>query len=272
MTRVLIFGFGRAGKRHGQTLDSIGVPWGSYDPWGADAHYHRLAEALKEKWTHAVIASPPHRHLHHAYLACALGLEVLIEKPLAQVGQIVDRERLTNAYIAFNYRYHREIRRLREMLQPSFINLRARQPKGTAKFGIILDFFPHDLDIIRFLNKKAKAKITAVSVDPPQSRFEVFGYLSINNRDECRFFIDEGEWDGARLSEITLANAAGSETVDLAPDPEMFEQMWRDFLGPKEHLATVEDGLAIQTNLSEIATAVLNASLIKTANERTVIT
>lgn len=246
--RVLIVGYGRAGRRHGQTLDQLGVEWLAYDPYVAEAQLHTWAEVKREHWLASVVATPPRLHLGHAYLLCAAGIPTLIEKPLCGIGQAVARTRLMGAYVAYNYRFHAGLNQALRGGRQGHLHLQARQPIGTARHGVLLDFLPHDIDILRWIGgwlEIAEARALAGG-----RLWEVYGWVRAHRgAPTWQFVIEDGEWEGERRSELRI----GERLVEIDADPRMFEAMWGDFLGERQRCVTIEEAVEGQRLLNEIA-------------------
>lgn len=121
MTRGLIIGYGRAGKRHAKMLDELGIKWVFCDPnikhppgtgriaWEV---IQENLDILRYDYSFAVIASPPALHLSQIRQCLDAGLPVLCEKPLCALGQLEEAEALlshpnaSKAMVAYNYRFH----------------------------------------------------------------------------------------------------------------------------------------------------------------------
>ncbi len=117
--RALIIGLGRAGRRHGATLDKLGIRWDYYDPYVPIeafskelGHIYTKIEALKGSYNFAVICTPPNLHLSQIKTCLDAGLPVLCEKPLCALGQLEEAEALLThslahrVMLAFNFRFH----------------------------------------------------------------------------------------------------------------------------------------------------------------------
>ncbi len=160
--KVLVLGYGRAGKRHARYLhDYWDAEIVTADPYvaGPDEHYEGLAQALHAgNYDYAVVATPPDQHIQQVQYLIDAHIPTLCEKPLCALGQLEEAKRLPRhaaVMVAYNYRFHPAL--LRAMYQPKPPNacwhLIARQYReALPSWGLLLDHCSHDLDTVGFMS------------------------------------------------------------------------------------------------------------------------
>lgn len=226
---VLIIGYGRAGKRHKDQAEALGLEPFAYDPWvfphqGRELLESFLAEGLA---THAVIATPPDSHLDYIRLCLDAGLPVLCEKPLCALGQLdeaktlLDHPQIYRLMIAYNWRYHPKLKQS----QKSFTNglfLDCWQFRDNLPdWGLLLDHCSHDLDILRF------AATEDITIE------EAYHYQSKNMQTwEIMTSAGRIRESVTYVESKRIANLyyAPGRFIELDPLPEMYADMWKAFL------------------------------------------
>lgn len=236
--RAVIIGYGRAGKRHGKILDELGVEWLFLDPnvsiydvgYGPAKLLAASLESLlvKDVWVYnfAVICTPPALHLSQIRQCLDVGLPVLCEKPLCDLGQLAEAEELLQhpnadkVMVGFNYRFHPKLTTPNGV--PEMLICR-QQRDSLPDWGLLLDHCSHDLDIMRS---------------------QVGGQLEIISASHCRrggyeWWMIEGQAQGQAVSieewvgpsrERTAKLAYADHIVDIDADPQMYKAMWQAFL------------------------------------------
>jgi predicted dehydrogenase len=244
MTRGLIIGYGRAGKRHGQMLDELGIEIYIYDPlvysdffyqnsgitdevylW-KDKYHHGLKSIFsKHTFDFAVIATPPDLHLAQLRQCLDAGLPVLCEKPLCGLGQLAEAEALLqhpnagSVMVAYNYRWHPRLitpNGLPEMMV-------CRQQRDLPAWGLLLDHCSHDLDIMR---SQTGGELHVISASHHKNHKYEWWTIDCEARGQ-QIMIEE--WVGPsnkRVAKIAYAD----HVVEIDADPEMFREMWSAFL------------------------------------------
>src|SRR3990172_6663983 len=169
--RALIIGYGHAGRRHGATLDKLGIKWDYYDPnvsIGAfpkePGHIYTKIEKIEGSYDFAIIATPPSLHLAQINQCLDAGLSVLCEKPLCDLGQLKEAEALLSHPLAhrvmmgFNYRWHpvlTDIKRKQELWDKTggqFACFSDQYRVDIPEWGLLLDHVSHSIDILLWLS------------------------------------------------------------------------------------------------------------------------
>lgn len=249
--RGLIIGLGRAGRRHSNILDRLGISWDYIDPNvdkidlnpdGFERFRGSLGDLLVQKermnlagfwYDFAVIATPPDLHLTQIRQCLDVGLPVLCEKPLCGLGQLAEAEALLQhpnagkVMIGFNWRYHPKLKALRETCSRFFLG--CTQHRELPEWGLLLDHCSHDLDIASF--------ICGPTLEIKKAR-----HTKSDNSE--LWFIETSR--GAIWEQVTQHPCErradlqyDNEYIDLDPDPAMYTAMWAAFLGGR-----YEPGLA----------------------------
>lgn len=248
--RGWVIGLGRAGKRHLDHLRKLGYEAITFDPFSPEADQHRLSALSWKSADFAVIATPPSSHLYYAEHCLRLGLKVLVEKPLCGPGQLklVRPERLRGLCIAFNYRYHPKLAEL-PWREASSIHLFSRQPLRKVDWGVLLDQSPHVFDILRFYS--------GLEVHLESAEVDSLGYSLRGDLAGIPFSVDDRLWEGDRRVLVELDGLPWK--VDARE--EMFLAMWEDFLGPQHRVASLDDGLIVQSLIARAAILHLNRTI-----------
>ena len=171
MTRALIIGYGRAGRRHGATLDKLGIKWDYYDPYvpiGAfpkePGHIYTKVEELKGSYDFAVICTPPNLHLDQIRTCLDAGIPILCEKPLCALGQLEEAEALLThplahrVMMAFNFRFHPILVAIKrqqekwEQLGGQWACFSDQHRTDIPEWGLLLDHVSHSVDILLWLS------------------------------------------------------------------------------------------------------------------------
>ncbi len=163
MTRALLCGYGRAGRRLGRGLDALGVDITICDP-AISPYMFEQAISEYDFFDFALIATPPHLHLSQIRQCLDAGLPVLCEKPLCAWGQLAEAEQLLSHPAAgkvgmiFNYRWHPTIQHL-ILTRPQwqhrpdpFTALSVQYRERLPEWGLILDHLPHTVDLFLHLS------------------------------------------------------------------------------------------------------------------------
>lgn len=249
MLKGLIIGYGRAGQRHGRLLDDLGIDWVYCDPnieqppGTGRISWEVITESVEAKqlrlfYNFVVICTPPRFHLGHTKLFLEAGLPVLCEKPLCDIGQLSEAEKLLEhplsgqVMIAHNFRFH-----------PALIQARGKVPQWMTCYqdrelpdwGLLLDHCSHDLDILRFLC--GEVSIQSVRYYPTGS----FAHDARRQMWEIMVKVHglpDWQQQTIRLRESVgtypdrkakLEYEDGAE-LDIDPGPAMFKAMWDSFL------------------------------------------
>ncbi len=156
--KALVVGNGVMGHHHARTLRRLGVEVATVDPVNGD--YRRLGTTTLADF--AVIAIPPGDLATEAAIAMRLGMDVMIEKPMAsdleQAQLILQTEIETARRVCIGYteRWNPAVHLLKESLPmigevrhvtAKRLGLKPRCPHT----GPALDLLTHDLDVLRFL-------------------------------------------------------------------------------------------------------------------------
>lgn len=248
----LIIGYGRAGKRHGKQLDSLGIKWAYYDPnvnapnrlYNTDGRpLEWLVPGHLNLFHFAVIATPPDLHLAQIRQCLDAGLPVLCEKPLCDLGQLTEAEALLDhpnagkVMMAYNYRHHPALKTCLGSGVPWHLD--CYQNRELPAWGLLLDHCSHDLDIINWLSGSGVEIIKAEHVKTAWSEsWEITG-----GKDGREFVIKEsvGPVDG-RVAQLYYLDG---RIITIDPDPVMFADMWAAFLSG-DYRPGLQDGIETQ--------------------------
>lgn len=225
--KVLIIGYGRAGKRHGNVITEFGFESLTYDPF-VFPHQNEelLADSIKSA-DFAVIATPPHLHLRQIRQCLEAGLPVLCEKPLCGLGQLEEaRELLTHpnadkVMIAYNYRYHPGLIEAAMDGRKPFL-MRCQQSRILPAWGLLLDHVSHDLDILRMFYPDFDIREAYHQKNNTLDVWTLFGDAVV--QEEVNTYITE------RIARLYCLEG---HIIDIDPDPAMFTAMWAAFLAGK---------------------------------------
>lgn len=255
--RGLIVGFGRAGKRHGQMLDRLGIEWIPVDPTFETidsggrlhgvAYYLSLEDALRDKvfkYDFTVICTPPNLHLEQIRQCLDAGLPVLCEKPLCGLGshpefiegQLAAAEALLKhpnagkVMVAYNWRWNPAIVELHNHLDLTqiksiefdFCQYRPSLPD----WGLLLDHCSHDLDMFSFITKSSPEIVEA-----EYGETQVYKIWEITLKNGfIREYLSNDE-NEPRVGQIRTYYENGNIGItNLQPDPAMYTAMWEAFL------------------------------------------
>lgn len=182
--RVLVVGCGSIGRRHARLLrarrdvdvalcDVLEVNrLEAAEHAGCSETYGSLEEALARGFQACVVATPNDTHAPVAAAAMRAGLDVLLEKPMAdtaaEAAPIAEAARETGrvVMVAYNMRQHpalREVKRLitegaigtpvggRAMVGSYFTLMCARTPFRLSQPGVLVVDASHEIDFLRWL-------------------------------------------------------------------------------------------------------------------------
>jgi predicted dehydrogenase len=247
MTNALVVGFGRAGKRHAQQLDSLDIEWSIVESnWRQIPDFNNMRYAnipniyyplspdlfTIETFDFAVIATPPDLHLEQIRQCLDTGLPVLCEKPLCALGQLAEAEALLDhpnadkVMVSYNYRYSPTLKQLLTRQETPDL-MYCSQYRQLPAWGLLLDHVSHDLDILRWLT----GGIDEILLAKHTTTTEAESWRVLMRVGSKCIYLDEEvvTQPGARRT-ATLAYTDTLETVDIDPDPVMFTDMWQAFL------------------------------------------
>ena len=157
--KALVVGNGVMGHHHARILRRLGLEVETVDPVNGD--HHRLGIATSADI--ACIATPPANLAQEAAIAMELGMDVLIEKPMAvdvdDAQLILHTELSTGRKVRVGYteRWNPAVGMAKEALPligtlrhvtAQRLGLRPRCPRT----NVALDLLTHDIDVLRFLN------------------------------------------------------------------------------------------------------------------------
>jgi predicted dehydrogenase len=222
---ALIVGYGRAGRRHEKTLQDFGIESYKYDPFVFTYQGIELLEELLQSGDiqYAVICTPPDSHLEYIKLCLAAGLKVLCEKPLCSLGQLEKAKRLPGdapVMVAYNYRYHPKLVEVQGKVDVFRMHCNQSRP-DLPDWGLLLDHCSHDLDIVRMITGDDVEVIGA-------SEHNVRGVKYWLITTSCGTISEMVTTVGS--DRVALIKYPGGK-IDIDPDPAMFQNMWKAFLG-----------------------------------------
>ncbi len=280
MTRALIIGYGRAGRRHGAALDKLGIEWFFYDPDVSllqaanqprypvisKSTFNNLDEELQSNrdFDFAIIATPPSLHLSQIKTCLGTGLPVLCEKPLCSLGQLKEAEALLShplahrVMIGFNYRFHPAlvaIKRKQEIwsrLGGHFACFSDQYRTDIPEWGLLLDHVSHSIDILLWLSEMETLEVNRAT----HSHNEAMETWFLDGTMGLHHF---NVWESIRKAEVNkrawVSGPFGNVEVTPAMD-EMMSAMYRVFLAHLEGNGgfpiCLEDGVRVQRVLEKV--------------------
>jgi len=246
--KVLIVGYGRAGRRHESVANAFGLKVFTADPL-AKADYHSLGDAaMDHDFDIVIIATPPRTHISLSLFALIRGAWVLCEKPLCENRQINEAKGMranqplfvNRLAIAYNYRFHPSLTAMAYSRYHEKFNhgnswaIYCKQSRVLPEWGLLLDHVSHDVDILRDQTERyygQSSKIIVTEVMHHKSlgieRYRIIG--KIENVDNVNFLIDETVTDDPSVDrQAVICSPFGC--LDITPNPAMHIAMWQDFL------------------------------------------
>lgn len=240
--KVLIIGYGRAGKRHAKIAKELGLDVCIYDPYIGKMDDWIDSDKVQISWNkdlalfansnYAVIATPPDTHLNYIIDCNLAGLKILCEKPLCgldQIQKIGQGNFLTGLMVAYNWRYHPIIIQLQKDHRPGnkykfeFGKTRIDIPE----WGLLLDHISHDLDIALFLTGQ---KLTVDYAHYFESQYLKSYKINLSNNTVS--IVDTVYSYTTPRSDLIIRyiDDFHSEVFYLNPTDDMFYAMWQQFL------------------------------------------
>ena len=285
--RALIIGYGRAGRRHGATLDRLGIEWDYYDPYVSigDAYYRKggfisqnpancLEVAIKIKYAFAIIATPPSLHLSQIQACLNVGLPVLCEKPLCALGQLGEAEAMLEhplshrVMMAQNYRFHptlvaiKRSQELWEQLGGQWACFSDQHRTDIPEWGLLLDHVSHSVDILLWLSGMETLEVSRATHSSNASMETWFADGSMGSHSfniwECvrTDMVNKKAWVSGPFGNVEVAT---SQPVA----EQMMDAMYKVFLahltGNEGFPVGLEAGVRVQRVLEEA---------VRVANER----
>ncbi len=255
INKILIVGYGRAGKRHARILrDEFDLPIAIVDPAinSEYEHYLSLEYALtRQDYSAVVIATPPDQHIEQVNMALDADLPVLCEKPLCDLGQLKDARLIDgkNLMIAYNYRWHPDLVARSQLTMPStpprYYKLSGQQYRDSMpSWGLFLDHMPHNYDTMNWMTGSITRITRAVHGNSAKAEtWDIEG-------DATRGIF--------KISECLLKKPAPREVVWIDPrgaisissNPVMFSNMWKAFLHG-DYSPGLKEAIGVQELLEE---------------------
>jgi predicted dehydrogenase len=245
--RVLILGYGRAGKRWAKTCLDRGYSVYCYDPAvtkyppeiipiSGNLDFHD-ADLVLQSADFAIICTPPDKHLDNIEALLNVGItDILCEKPLCSIGEL-ERARNTLAKehvtVAYNYPYHDLIREEdHSFLDGSTFKLTCEQSRIVPEWGLLLDHCSHDLSIAQwFMGDRAYVETAYQQTASGMERW----FITVANKDnENKFIIEETVFESRQVPRRAILESwskNGSKFGSFTADPKMFERLLDAFLG-----------------------------------------
>ncbi len=169
-----IFGFGIQGKKRARLLSDLKIKYLVIDPVYLKSDYKRIEQIPLKKLkeiTHFIISTPYKERINIVEKIKNLDVNILIEKPAIsslKEKKFFEKNKkfLKKIYISYNHLFEDSIKYIKKKIKKNelgkiyFVNM--RYGNGTAvnikkskwkdqKKGVILDLFPHLIDIFYFL-------------------------------------------------------------------------------------------------------------------------
>ena len=131
----LIIGLGSIGKRHAMNLISLGhsvsvlhhrsiMPSSEID---IKAIYNSVREAFQETYDGVIVCTPTSLHLEYLKYSLQQNVPVLLEKPISHNFEQIEvlrkliQDKQYQVMMGFNFRYHPQVQRIREMLRKKIL-------------------------------------------------------------------------------------------------------------------------------------------------------
>ncbi len=152
-----VLGAGRAGARHIQNAKELGHEVLVHDPQNnctAGNNYER--DEVLGNANVIISASPTHQHLRDLTDAITAGTPILIEKPIANIGQSAEMDRLLTLArdlpiaTGFNLRFHPHTDFLRNF-DTYYVSLICAQHTDTPADGVLNHWASHEIDLARYV-------------------------------------------------------------------------------------------------------------------------
>jgi predicted dehydrogenase len=193
--KVGVIGLGAMGKNHARVLSNMSSveSLSLYDPLGSDIgslHGQEVTDDLnhflEQGFDYCVISSPTHTHREMALKLAALGVPVLIEKPLAfsveeaeEISQVFESLGLLGA-VGHIERYNPAIIALREKLESGILGKvfqittrRVGPYSGRIRdVGVVMDLASHDIDLVLSISGSSYKTVNSQLSFPLGSRHE----------------------------------------------------------------------------------------------------
>ncbi len=238
--RVLIVGYGRAGRRHASTLRSLvpNISVVAADPFVTDDDvlFPNLDIALKGKYDFAVICTPPDQHLDNIRMCLDKGIKaIMCEKPVCGLGQIKEAETLQDAsvMIAHNYLFHQE-----------FVRALAREKKSGKpwqfysdqqrvnwpEWGLLLDHTSHTFSILNALAGTATIDSAIHLVHKADDGYTVGEAFWIQGRTANGTKVEIADCVRKHPVERKAWANGPCGYLDFSSVGDMFDKMWLSFL------------------------------------------
>lgn len=195
-TKVLIIGFGRAGKRHAKLLRTHfperNCVFGIIDHrvkasdnieqyiidnaiYNSMLYDKSFDDALNIGWDIAIIATPPQYHLWYMEKCISNHMWVMLEKPLCDFDQLDLASHIIGTYtynyrvmVSYNYRFNPDLS-VTTSVDSEHSNhwtVFSRQHRQELPpWGLVLDHVSHDIDNIRFLSNHDIETVSAVDAN-----------------------------------------------------------------------------------------------------------
>jgi len=181
-----------------------------------------------------VICSPPDHHLHQIKMCLDHGMHVMCEKPLCGIGQIdqaeelLDHPLINRVMVTYNYRYNPDLTKIDNDVRSDRFMLNAYQHRDNLpSWGLLLDHVGHDADTLRYITKE---NLVVTHADYAEDSFhKLWSIHGVTYDSRTPFSIHEevlSEPSVLRMAQIITPFG----TLEMTPNPEMFTEMWYDFL------------------------------------------
>lgn len=266
MANCLIIGYGRAGRRHAQYAEHMGLTVATVDPNPAtSANYLDWRVALQESnWDRVVIASPPNMHIMQLTACAELGVPVLCEKPLCDLEQLnllAYAKLPKQLMVAYNWLWHPQIEALREvsrLMEYDELKIRSVQYRAELpNWSLLIDHISHALVMTAYITGEDELAVTDAlhNVNDYYQSIALREYWLVNGE----FYSGHGRFrlvDGVtvapteRVNDISLAR--DSERLchmNVQPDKQMFARMWSEYMAGTDTKNTVKLALNVQAAL-----------------------
>ena len=259
--KVLIIGYGKAGKRHAKIAKELGLEVIAYDndgrlnDWTDGKHTWIVKQfdyALSLNPDYAVICTPPETHIDYIIDCNLAGLKILCEKPLCDLGKVERMSKdefITSLMLAYNWRYHPLINQLKSSHLPNykyrFEFSKHRSPIPT--WGLLLDNLSHDLDLARY--------ITGQEFEVVEAQHYKTQYLEswkVNLSDQFYIVDTVYAYSSPRVDLISrYVDDVLESTYPLEPDDTMFYSTWNRFLSG-DYMPDLAEGIKTQQLIEQV--------------------
>ena len=269
MTRLLVVGLGRQGRRHVRSAlrHPRATVVGTVDPHAGEydgvRHFATLGQALDEieGLEAAIVATPPTDHVDSAQTLLECGVPVLVEKPLAATAEeavaLAAVARTAGLHLAVGHveRFNPAVRLVQSLLRqgelgrPIALSFRrvGLPPPSPSGLDVIHDLAVHDIDVFGLLTGDPPELVAASgwcsnglieSAHLLLRAHDVTGFVQVNWRTPVRLRDFNLTTDACYVEVNYTTQAVQLVRASSRPEPEDFAEFQRHYgTAPRTQLA-----------------------------------